>query len=173
MPISKAQSLTDSRHLAYWLGLAGLSFMLPFSLGDQQFVTGILVNTALFVCAYVLPISRIWPVVVLPSLAVLSRGIIFGPLTVFLFYLIPFIWIANLLLVYSFGFTKEKISFIPAVIVASVLKSLLLFVVALAMNRLNILPTIFLTTMGIYQLITAIIGGLIAWGVIRKFKIKN
>lgn len=172
MLISKAQSLADSRRLAYWLGVAGLSFMLPFSLGDQQFVTGILVNTALFVCAYVLPISRIWPVVVLPSLAVLSRGIIFGPLTILLFYLIPFIWLGNLFLVYSFSWGKDKLGFIPGIIISSILKSSLLFATALIMHRLGVLPSIFLTTMGVYQLITAIFGGLIAWGVVRKFKVQ-
>jgi len=80
---NKTTSLTLISEKTLFLGLAVLSFLIPFSLGHSQFLTGTLVNTFLFLAALFLPKRLLWPLIFLPSLAVLSRGLIFGPLTVF------------------------------------------------------------------------------------------
>ncbi|MBU0627442.1 hypothetical protein KKG31_04880 [Patescibacteria group bacterium] len=52
----------------------------------------------------------ILPIILLPSLAVLARGLIFGPFTIFLLYMIPAIWLGNFLLVWGikyFHLTKN------------------------------------------------------------------
>jgi len=163
----KTITTAENGTVVYWLSLAGLAFMLPFSLGDGQSVTGVLVNTALFVAAGVLPKSRIWPVVVLPSLGVLARGVVFGPLTVFLFYLVPFIWVGNLLLVYSFAWWREKAGFLPGVVGSALLKAMWLFLAANLLVGTGLVPIFFLGAMGVYQLLTALAGGVIAWLLLR------
>jgi hypothetical protein len=106
----------------------------------------------------------IYSIIFFPSLAVLSRGLIFGPATPFLAFTIPFIWLANSLLVFVF----KKISQLEgnywlAVGSASLLKCLFLYGVTLVLVNLKIIPKVFLTSMGVFQLATALIGGTIAF----------
>jgi len=147
-------------------------FIIPFSLGHWQFLTGSLVNACLFLSALVLSRKNSWPVIVLPSLAVLSRGLIFGPLTIFLVYLLPLIWLGNFVLVYLFGKFLPSLKFPLSILLASLGKALLLFSFTFLLFGFGILPKLFLTTMGVNQFITAVLGGFLAW-VIYKFLNKN
>ena len=60
-------------------------FFTPFFIGHPQIFVGIVVNAALITAALNLKGYRILPVIILPSLGALSRGILFGPLSKFLF----------------------------------------------------------------------------------------
>jgi len=70
-----------------------LSFFIPFILSHPQLLVGTIVNSALVLAALNLRGIRLLPVIMLPSLAVLSSGLIFGQFTYYLLYLIPAIWL--------------------------------------------------------------------------------
>ncbi len=139
------------------------AFTIPFSLGHYQFLTGTLVNAFLFLSVSLLPKKTFWPVVFLPSLAVLLRGLIFGPLTIFLVYLLPLIWLGNLTLIFVFSKFLDLTKFPLAIFVSALAKCLLLFSFTFLLFNFGVLPKLFLTTMGINQFITAILGGFLAW----------
>ncbi|KKR00996.1 MAG: hypothetical protein UT26_C0037G0021, partial [Microgenomates group bacterium GW2011_GWC1_39_12] len=87
----------------------------------------------------------------------------FGPFTIYLVYFLPFIWVGNYLLMY----VAKSSSFL----VAALAKSLFLFLIAYIFVSLHIVPKIFLTAMGILQLVTALVGGIAAIG-ISKYLLK-
>ncbi len=151
-----------------FLSLAFLSFAVPFSLGNSQIITGTIVNAALFSSAVLLPKKYFLPIIIFPSLGVLSRGIIFGPLTPFLLYFIPFIWLANLSLVIVLKKAFSSLGYFPAGLLACLAKATVLFLFANLFFRLNIVPLLFLTIMGANQLITACFGGVSAFFLLRK-----
>jgi hypothetical protein len=67
------------------------SFALPFLLGHPQLLVGILVNAFLVLGALHMKKYSLLPLIMLPSLGVLARGVVFGPFTMFLVYMIPLI----------------------------------------------------------------------------------
>lgn len=144
-----------------------ICFFVPFFIGHPQLVVGIIVNASLILAALNLRNYRLLPIIMLPSLGVLSRGLIFGPFTVFLIYMIPFIWIGNSLLVYTFKLLnmEKKVNKWITLGVGALIKALFLFAIAFLFVNLGILPKLFLTTMGIFQFYTAISGGIIALGI--------
>ncbi len=146
---------------------SALCFFLPLFVGHPQIVVGIGVNAALILAALNLKGCKLLPVILLPSLGVLSRGLLFGPLTIFLIYFIPFIWISNALLVFAFKFfkLKYKLNYFLTLFLGIVFKCSFLFVSALLLFKLGIVPAMFLSAMGYMQIITAICGGLVAFAV--------
>ena len=141
-------------------------FFIPFFMGHPQFFVGAAVNALLIAAALNLKSYRLLPVIMLPSLGVLSRGIIFGPLSKFLVYFIPFIWIGNTILVFAFKhfMLRKKYSYLLTLGIGAALKSGFLFVSALTLYSLGIVPAMFLAAMGIIQLTTALTGGAAAYG---------
>ena len=153
------------RVMYFTLTLVGfLSFAVPFSLGHPQMVVGSIVNAGLILSALFLPQSFINSLIFFPSLAVLSRGLIFGPLTLFLAFMIPFIWSSNWLLVYFFKkiFNKSQ-NYWLSLFFSAMIKSLFLFVSAYLLFRLKLVPKLFLTTFSYLQYLTAIFGGTLAY----------
>lgn len=144
-----------------------ICFFIPFAFGHSQWITGILVNATLILSALNLKSKMLLPAIMLPSLAVLVSGIIFGPFTHFLIFMIPFIWIGNTILVYSFKKLKlkKKMNSFMVLLIGAGTKTLFLFGAAFILYKLSLIPLIFLTTMGIFQLYTAIGGGIIALGI--------
>jgi hypothetical protein len=143
-----------------------MCFIIPFILAPQQLINGTIVNAALFLSAIMLPKKYFLPAILFPSLATLSRGLIFGTLTPFLAYFVPFIWLANWLLVLAFKKTRH-FGFVTAVILASSLKYLFLVSASTIYFRMGLVPKIFLNLMGNMQLITALFGGLAAFLVFK------
>jgi hypothetical protein len=139
-----------------------LAFTIPFFIGHPQWFVGVVVNTSLVLAGLNIKNYKVLPVIILPSLAVLSRGLIFGPFTIFLLYIIPFIWFGNALILLSFKIFTNKFL---ATFVGSFSKFLFLFVAAFVLINLNILPQIFIVSMGVMQLYTALVGSCIALGV--------
>lgn len=144
-----------------------ICFFIPLLMGHPQIVVGVVVNAALVVAALNLKGYKLLPVILLPSLGVLSRGIIFGPFSVFLVYMIPFIWIGNSILVFSFKHFKlgKKYNYWHTLAIGALLKSGFLFLSAFALYKLGVLPVIFLTAMGVIQVLTAAAGGIAAYGI--------
>ena len=143
-----------------------ICFFLPVVLGHSQLVVGMVVNAMLITSALNLKGYKLLPVIIAPSLGALSAGMLFGKLTVFLLYLIPFIWIGNAILVFSFKWLKLylKKNYLLTLAIGSGAKAGFLFLSALLLFKLGVIPVIFLTAMGIIQLTTALGGGIAAYG---------
>lgn len=144
---------------------SAVCFFLPLFIGHPQIVVGIVVNTMLITSALNLKGYKLLPVILLPSLGALSRGVLFGPFIIYLVYMIPFIWIGNAILVYTFKWLKLHLqkNYLLTMIVGAGLKSGFLFLSALVLFKLGIIPVMFLTAMGIVQLTTALGGGVAAY----------
>jgi hypothetical protein len=141
-----------------------VAFAVPFCLAQPQLVVGSIVNAALILAALNLKNYKILPIILLPSFAVLTRGLIFGPFTYLLVFTMPFIWIGNLMLVYSikYFYTTKKMNRYLVIALSIALKVAFLYTTALILIRLGILPKVFAISMGVFQLYTAIIGTVIA-----------
>ena len=148
-----------------------IGFFLPFMLGHPQILVGTIVNAMLILGATYLRGHKMLPLILLPSLGVMTAGVIFGTYTLYLLYLIPLIWVGNALYVYTYKYfnMKEKRfkNNMLGVGVASVLKAALLFGVTFLLVQLSVLPAMFLTAMGILQITTAALGGIVAVGLIK------
>jgi hypothetical protein len=153
-----------------------LSFFIPFALGNPQWIVGVVVNAFLFSAAIFLPKKYYLPIVILPSLGVLVRGLVFGPLTPFLVYFLPFIWLGNIILVLVFkSLIRANKGYIIPSVVASIAKFIALFLIAKLYFDLHLVPKLFLQSMGVFQLLTALAGALISfmiWKIYLK-KVKN
>ena len=159
---------------------AVLSFFVPFTLGHPQWLVGTVVNACLFLGAIYLPKRYYVPLAILPSLGVLTRGLIFGPFTLFLIYFLPFIWLGNLFLIIVFKkiFSGEAgdlvyLKFGLSVFSASVVKFLFLLLTANIYYGLHVVPKVFVYAMGLNQLATALAGGLLAFVILKLFKFKK
>lgn len=150
---------------------SGTCFLLPFFFGHSQLITGILVNALLILSALNLKGCKLLPIIILPSVGALSAGLLFSGFTWYLVYFIPFIWIGNSILVFSFKYFKlnEKLNYFATLFIGGSLKSAFLFSIAYFLVNLKIVPIIFLTVMGTTQLITSLSGGVVAY-LVQKFK---
>lgn len=167
-----------------FVAISVLSFFIPFALGHPQWLVGTIVNACLFLGAIYLPKRYYIPLAILPSLGVLARGLIFGPLTMFLVYFLPLIWLGNLILILLFkkiwqggsilktksgtiNFASTKYLF--SMFCASAFKFIFLLIVANIYFAYDIVPKIFLSSMGLNQLADALAGGLIALIIFKIF----
>jgi len=146
--------------------LYALAFCIPFFFSAQQLVTGTVINCLLFLSATRLSKKELLPIVALPSIATLFHGVLFGPQTVFLFYFLPFIWLGNYALVYAFS-TFDSKPYWLRIALSSAVKYLLLQACAQVYFASGIVPSAFLASMGYIQLITALVGGALAYGVTK------
>lgn len=168
--ISLILTLTDSTLLTEnrwveWLLYSVVAFFIPFILGGPQFLVGFIVNAILVLGAMNLRDYRLIPLIILPSLGAFSRGLLFGPFTLFLAYLIPFIWIGNFILVTGIKnfVLYRKWNRLVALLVSAVIKAAWLFVTAYVLYTIGLIPEKFLTFMGLFQLLTALSGGIAAF----------
>ncbi len=168
-------SLTDYRYkyqIAETVILSLIAFFLPTFLAHPQWLIGIIVNFMLFRAAIHLKGFQLIPIIILPSLGVFTAGLIFGNLTNFLLYFIPFIWLGNFLYITSykyFGLKKRK-NIATSLTLSVIFKVLVIFIPAvIAIYFLNF-PKVFLTAMGLMQVLTAAIGGLAAYYSIKLQK---
>jgi hypothetical protein len=147
-----------------------VGFLVPFTLGHPQLLVGTLVNATLVLAALKFDSNKkILPLLFAPSLGVLARGLIFGPMTPFLVIMLPFIWTSNAILVYlmkNLHKDKEK-NYGISLGISALAKSGFLFSVAFILVSVSVLPAVFLTAMGIVQLTTALSGGILAFALYK------
>ena len=144
-----------------------VAFSLPFILGHEQLFVGSVVNCALVLAALNLRGARLLPVILLPSIGALLAGMIFGPLSSSLIYMLPFIWLGNAILVLA---VKEialirKRSQLAALGAGAFAKTALLSASAFLLFSFGLVPLQFIVAFGILQLATALCGGATALGV--------
>lgn len=142
-------------------------FFIPFVLGHPQWIVGTIVNLALILAALNLKFNKVLPVILVPSIGVLSAGILFGTYTKFLLFLIPFIWISNAILVWGIKFlnVKNKNNYAISLLISSVAKTVFLAVSVFILVAFKIVPFPLLSAFGLFQLYTALAGGSLAYGV--------
>ncbi|MFA6213702.1 MAG: hypothetical protein WC717_00290 [Candidatus Micrarchaeia archaeon] len=140
---------------------SAIAFSLPFLLGHEQLLVGAAVNCALVLAALNLRGARLLPVIILPSLGALLAGLVFGAASSALFYMIPFIWAGNTLLVICIKYfvLDKKTNRVAALSIGAAAKAAFLFLAALALLSFGMVPAVFLTAMGVFQLATALSGG--------------
>lgn len=136
------------------------SFLIPFLITGPQLLTGSLVNALLYLAVLKIDRKNLFFVAAIPSLATISHGVLFGSLTPFLIYFLPFIWIGNLVLMNIFINSKKIFPFLISVVLASISKTLILYFAANIYFGLHLVPQIFIKSMGIIQLTTALTGGI-------------
>ena len=161
----KAISLPKITTQVIEYSLFATSFLIPFLISGPQLLTGTIVNALLFLFVSQTPSKKLLPMIILPSMGALLNGVLFGRFTVFLLYFLPFIWIGNYVLIQTFRSFLKKSSFIISLLLSSVLKFIILFSAAYLFSSIKIVPHIFLQSMGLLQLYTALIGGLLALGI--------
>jgi len=134
-------------------------FFIPFLLGGPQLLVGSIVNLLLIMMAVRFKnYYAIIPMLMLPSLAVVLRGFVFWPFTIFLVYMMPAIWIGNFILIYTIQHIKtQRLS----ILVGWILKTTFLFVIAYILIKLWILPAVFLKLMWLLQLYTTLLAGVV------------
>lgn len=165
---------TDGSISLVWDFIIGLTaFAIPFFISGPQWLTGTVVNTLLFIAVSRLPTRRLFPVIILPSVGAVLHGMLFGPLTLFLIYFLPFIWIGNSILMGVFAYLRKRVSSIIGVITSAAFKSIFLFVVANIYFKFHLVPKMFITSMGFIQLVTAISGGLLAVFILKAIGNQN
>jgi hypothetical protein len=167
--MEKVKTLSQILFFSWEFFLSISAFTIPLVITGPQWLTGTIVNSFLFIFV-ARSSNKILPVVILPSIGAFLHGVIFGPLTFFLFYFLPFIWVGNYLLVKIFQkLNEKKVNFFIAVFLSSVLKAGFLYSAAVVFFQFKIVPAVFLKAMGVVQLFTALAGGVLAYFVVRQF----
>lgn len=138
------------------------------SLLRQQAITGPIVNAALFISVGVLGTQNAILVGIIPSVIALSVGL----LPPILAPIIPFIMLGNTILIVVFGYFKER-NYWLGIILASILKFVFLFGASSIVIDLLLKKEIAQKAALMFswpQLATALVGGLIAYFVLRSIK---
>lgn len=157
MIIKAQKTLTGAESFVEYL-LFTLPLLIPFLISEPQLLVGSVVNCMLFLAAYRFSNKHLLLLAVLPSLAALGRGLVFGSSTPFILFFLPFIWIGNMILI---GVVRNagELGFLK-ITLAAFLKAALLAVVASIYVQYDWVPQMFLSAMGLTQFATALIGGL-------------
>jgi len=139
-----------------------LLFLVPILL-SHQILVGVIVNALLIRTSFDHSLKKIFILCLLPSLAVVSTGLLFGNLTSFLLWVMPFIWISNFIIAYVSKklFLEKKKNYFFSTAMASIAKTLFLFASVTVLFLLGLVPLLFLSAFGIMQLATAESGALI------------
>ena len=138
--------------------LTVIAIFAPLFLKSPQILVGSIVNFVLFFSANRFGFKKTLPSILLPSLIAYSSNILFKGATPFILYFIPIIFLGNSIYVLLNRYIDNKFL---SVFLSSLSKSLLLYVSAVVLVNEVGLPSIFLTSMGVMQLFTGLIGGYI------------
>jgi len=139
-----------------------LLFLIPIFL-SHQLIVGVIVNALIIRAAFDHSLKKVLVLCLLPSLAVVSTGFLFGGLTSFLLLVLPFIWISNFIIAFVSKklFLGQKKNYFLSTALGSIAKTIFLFVSVAILFLFGLVPAIFLTAFGIMQLFTAESGALI------------
>ena len=138
-----------------------LSFLVPLLISKPQLLVGSAINLLITYSTLKYGFKKTIPILLTPSLVATGTGLLFGGATLFLVYLMPFIMISNVLLSYSISKQKNILGILGGIF----FKVLFLYTATYILVQTIGLPNIFLTSMGLVQIYTALIGGSIAFGI--------
>lgn len=160
-------AITNVKTIASFLFLAGLSILIP-AFFHIQFITGPIINAILFLSVILIGRSNALLIGIIPSVIALS----FGILPVLLAPMVPFIMLSNAILIMVFSWLKEN--FFLGVLIASIAKFLFLYFSCSIIMDLILKKELALQVsqiLGLTQFITAILGGIIAYLVLKSLKL--
>ncbi len=149
--------------------LFGLAIVLPFY--HQQMITGPIVNAVLFLTTMLLGAQYGMLISLIPSVMALSVGLLPAVLAP----VVPFIMISNAILVMTFDILKKK-NYWLAMISASVLKFIFLYATSTIVINLLLKKEVAAKVSVMLswpQLLTALIGGLLAYGFMRFYRARQ
>lgn len=150
-----------------FLGVVALAVLFP--LFPLREITGPLVNALLFIAVVILGVRNALLICFLPSIMSVSVGI----LPIVALPLVPVIIIGNVLLVLLFNNFQKK-NFWLGVVSASLVKFIFIYSLATLIVSEFIsnpkLSAIVGQTMGYLQLVSALLGGIIAWVFLKFIK---
>ena len=163
----------DVSSIAQFAGLASVAILLPYVL-HIQWITGPIVNAVLILTLLKFGFRNAVAIAVVPSLMALSGGL----LPAILAPVVPFIMIGNMILILCVdwccnNFKDKTKGYWSGVILGASLKFLFLFLSVNIISGLLIKQELAIKVaqmMSWPQLYTAVIGGVIAWGVWKKIK---
>lgn len=145
---------------------------------NSQLIVGSIVNTALIMSGLNLKgWRRILAVATLPSLSAISSGFIFGSLTKVTIFMVPGIWLGNfsLIMLMKYLYANKKTNYILSAVISIVVKVAIIFSVlniwmlaSVLPNQGNVADTL-RNTMGLTQLVTASIGAVISFVIMKIF----
>lgn len=163
---------------AEYVSLMLIAALVPLLLQHPQLAVGSAVNFVLIMAAVnVKGWSKLVSLILLPSIAALAGTVLFGPFKVFLVYMLPFIWVGNAVIVFVFKYlyVEKKINFAVVLPIAAVAKAGAILAAAMMLIKLTVIPsaaaTVFANAMGMVQLQTALIGGVLALGANLLYKV--
>ncbi len=163
------KTLVLNRELILTVALVGAVAMAP--LFGQQLVTGTIVNATLFAAVMMVGFRAAAAVAVIPSLIALAAGTLPAAMAA----MIPYIMASNIALAGIFAFLR-RFGYWTAASIAVLAKFAILTasaaVVLSAITHGNI-GVALASMMGWPQLITAILGGVVAYGINLKLKNQN
>ena len=161
----------DSKAVYWFVSLMAVVGIVPFYV-HNQFITGPLVNAALIIGVVTLGTGPAVAIGLVPSVVALSSGLLPATLAP----MIPFIMISNAILVLVFAGLR-KINFWTGVGTAALIKYLFLYITSsVAVGLITQQPIAAKASaimMSWPQLATALVGGAIAWGVLRVWDYKS
>ncbi|MEA2088616.1 MAG: iron hydrogenase [Patescibacteria group bacterium] len=160
-------AVADAKIIANFLFLAGLSILIP-AFFHIQFITGPMINAILFLSVVLLGRSSALLIGMIPSVIALS----FGLLPALLAPMVPFIMLSNAILIMVFSWLEKK--YWAAVLIASTAKFLFLYFSCSIIMDLIFKKELALKIsqiLGWTQLATAILGGIIAFLILKSLKI--
>lgn len=156
------------RSIVWFIALLSIVLIVPHYV-HNQFVTGSIVNAVLFLAVVELGVGNAIMIGLLPSVVALISGLLPLPLAP----MVPFIMISNAIMMLSFA-NLRKINYWAGILGGTLFKYAFLFltstiVVNLITNE-KIATKASSTMMAYPQIITAIIGGVIAFGIFKVFR---
>ena len=158
----------DWQTIAWFVGLMAVASILPRFI-HNQFITGPIINATLFLGAVTLGTGNAILVGLVPSVVALSSGLLPVPLAP----MVPFIMISNALLIIVFN-SVRKMHFGMGVILSSLAKYAFLYgtsyIVVNMISQKSIALKAAATMMAWPQLVTALAGALIAFGILKGLK---
>ncbi|MBU1203024.1 iron hydrogenase [Patescibacteria group bacterium] len=168
MTFTRTLALDRAKTIAIiqFVTLLSIATVAPFF--HQQWLTGPIVNAMFLIAVALLGTESAIFLALLPSTIALSVGM----LPAILAPMIPFIIISNTILILGFSYLRDK-NFWLGVIVASFLKYLFLWSTSFVVINLLIkkeLATNVSAMMSWPQFVTAVLGGVIAYGFLKSIK---
>lgn len=138
---------------------------------NSQYIVGTIVNASLIIAGInVKGWKKILSIITLPSIAAILSGSILNTSSIYTIYMIPAIWVGNFLIIflYRYLYVEKKINYIFSSFISIIVKVLIIFISLNILILLNIIPngpiaSVLFTAMGINQLITAYLGSIISF----------
>ena len=154
--INKTKTVTLAKPISLYLCILA-AILSTILLSHQQIIVGTIVNLMLLSGAINLERKQLILLAIFPSILTVFQGLLFGKFTVFLLYFLPFIWVSNF--AYMMIFKNSKGNGVYRLLLSSFGKTAILFIIAILFTNIHLVPKIFLTAMGVLQLVTSLLGG--------------